>query len=69
MNQVILSYKKNYKGIKNAFSHPTSNGRIEGTNRRIKQIGGTAHGYGNPQDYFLEFVYNYLIINKLKQIS
>ena len=52
MDQVILSYKKNYKGIKNAFSNPASNGRIEGTNRRIKQIGRTAYGYGNPHNYF-----------------
>ena len=52
MNQVILSYKKNYKDIKNAFSHPASNGHIEGTNHRIKQIGRAAYGYGNPHNYF-----------------
>lgn len=69
MNQVILSYKENYKGIKNTFSNPASNGCIEGTNRRIKQIDRTGYGYGNPHSYFSEFVYNYLIVTKLKLIS
>jgi len=52
MDQVILSYKKNLKSIRNAFLKTPSNGRIEGINRRIKQIGRTAYGYGNSLNYF-----------------
>lgn len=52
MDQVILTYKKNLKSIRNAFLQTPSNGRIEGINRRIKQIGRTAYGYGNSLNYF-----------------
>lgn len=52
MDQVMVSYKKNLKGIRNAFSKKHSNGRIEGINRRIKQIGRTAYSYGNALNYF-----------------
>ena len=47
MDHVILTYKKKLKSIKNAFLQTPSNSRIEGINRRIKQIGLTAYGYGN----------------------
>ncbi|WP_420832992.1 transposase [Weissella sagaensis] len=52
MYQVILTYKKNLKSIRNAFLQSPFNGRIEGINRRIKQIGRTAYGYGNSLNYF-----------------
>ncbi|WP_190318894.1 transposase [Paucilactobacillus nenjiangensis] len=43
---------KYIKGIKAAFENNASNGRLEGTNRRIKQIGRTAYGYANSMNYF-----------------
>ena len=52
MDHVISSYKKNLTGIKNVFLQTPSNGRIEGINRRIKQINRTAYGYGRPKNYF-----------------
>jgi len=51
MNQVITTYRNHLKGIQNSFDTP-SNGRIEGINRRIKQIGRTAYGYANSLNYF-----------------
>ena len=52
MDQVITTYRKHLKGIRNAFLSTPSNGRIEGMNRRIKQIGRTAYGYANSLNYF-----------------
>lgn len=52
MDTVIKTYKKYIKGIKAAFENNASNGRLEGTNRRIKQIGRTAYGYANSMNYF-----------------
>jgi transposase len=52
MDTVITTYKKNIHGIHNAFINNVSNGRIEGINRRIKQIGRTAYGYRKASHYF-----------------
>ena len=52
MNQVITTYRKQLKGIRNAFLNTPSNGRIERINRRVKQIGRTAYGYAKSLNYF-----------------
>lgn len=76
MDSVITTYKKNLKGIKNAFLHNYSNGRMEGINRRIKQINRTAYGFHSFKAYALRIrfelfnhhalqnTFNFLLVNK-----
>lgn len=51
IDHVISTYRKYSKSIKLAFNDHHSNGRIEGINRRIKQIGRTAYGFRNSINY------------------
>jgi transposase len=52
MDQVIRTYKKYKRGIFESFRTEANNGRIEGVNRRIKQIKRTAYGYANSSNFF-----------------
>lgn len=52
MDTVIRTYKKYKKGIFESFQVRASNGRIEGINRRIKQIKRTAYGYARTSNFF-----------------
>jgi transposase len=51
MDVTIGTFKKNLNGILESLRQPYSNGKIEGFNRRLKQIGRTAYGYRNPANY------------------
>ncbi|QBO35199.1 ISL3 family transposase [Periweissella cryptocerci] len=52
MDTVIKTYKKYRRGIIESFRVKASNGRIEGINRRIKQMKRTAYGYAKPANFF-----------------
>ena len=52
IDSVMKTFRKFQKALKLGFESEHSNGRLEGTNRRIKQIGRTAYGYTNPKNYF-----------------
>ena len=47
MHQTLLTFKRNYSGVLNSISSNYSNGCLEGINRKIKQVEGTAYGYNN----------------------
>lgn len=49
LSTVLNTLKKNQKAVFSAIISPLSNGRIEGINRKIKQIIRTAYGYRNWQ--------------------
>lgn len=52
MDTVISTYKKYKKEISESFNVSANNGRIEGINRRIKQIKRTAYGYARTANFF-----------------
>jgi transposase len=52
MDTVIRTYKKYKDAIVNSFKFRASNGRIEGLNRRIKQIKRTGYGYARTANFF-----------------
>jgi transposase len=52
MDGVIRTYRKYRKGIIESFRVQASNGRMEGTNRRIKQMMRTAYGYARTSNFF-----------------
>ena len=52
VDKVIKTYKTYLEEIKLSFNDHHSNGRVEGINRRIKQIGRTAYGFRNSINYF-----------------
>ena len=47
MHQTLLTFKHNLKAVINGITSNYSNGCLEGFNRKIKQIEGTAFGYTN----------------------
>ena len=47
MHQTLLTFKHNLKAVINWITSNYSNGCLEGFNRKIKQIEGTAFGYTN----------------------
>lgn len=51
MDVTIGTFKRNLKGILESLRCPWSNGKIEGINRRLKQIARTAYGYQNLGNY------------------
>jgi len=51
MDVTIGTFKRNLNGILESLRQPWSNGKIEGINRRLKQIGRTAYGYRNLGNY------------------
>ncbi|HAT54440.1 MAG TPA: hypothetical protein DCW31_04235 [Lactobacillus sp.] len=52
MDKTVKTFKKNLRDIKHSLETGLSNGPLEGTNRRIKQIKHTACGYRNLTHYF-----------------
>ena len=52
MHTTLNTFKRNLHDILNAAKFDESNGCLEGTNRKIKQIERTAYGYAN---------FNYLV--------
>ncbi|MYV16362.1 ISL3 family transposase [Furfurilactobacillus milii] len=52
MDQTVKTFKKNLRDIKHSLETNLSNGPLEGTNRKIKQIKRTACGYHNLNHYF-----------------
>ncbi|QYU58608.1 ISL3 family transposase [Weissella confusa] len=51
MDTTIGTFKSNLKGILESLRQPWSNGKIEGINRRLKQIGRTAYGFRNLANF------------------
>ena len=47
MHTTLNTFKRNLHDILNAAKFDESNGCLEGTNRKIKQIERTAYGYAN----------------------
>ena len=47
MHTTLNTFKRNLHDILNAAKFDESNGCLEGTNRKIKQIERTAYGYTN----------------------
>ena len=47
MHTTLNTFKRNLHDILNAAKFDESNGYLEGTNRKIKQIERTAYGYAN----------------------
>lgn len=51
MKTSIKTLKKHLPYIRNSFSYPYSNGRIEGINNKIKVLNRVAYGYRNFSNY------------------
>ena len=64
LKTLLKTFKKNYKSIVEATRMPYSNGRIEGVNRKIKQIGRTAYGFKNWFNYRARIYLEFKIKNK-----
>lgn len=51
MNTSLKTLRKHLPYIKNTFSYPYTNGRIEGINNKIKVLSRVAYGYRNFSNY------------------
>jgi transposase len=51
MDTTIGTFKRNIKGVLESLRCPWSNGKIEGINRKLKQIARSAYGYRNLANY------------------
>lgn len=67
MKTSIKTLKKHLPYIKNTFSYPYSNGKIEGINNKIKVLNRVAYGYRNFSNYKSRIILHFNMKPKVKK--
>ena len=67
MRTNLKTLKKHLPYIKNTFTYPYSNGKIEGTNNKIKVLNRVAYGYRNFSNYKNRIILHFNMKPKVKK--
>lgn len=67
MRTSLKTLKKHLPYIKNTFTYPYSNGKIEGTNNKIKVLNRVAYGYRNFSNYKNRIILHFNMKPKVKK--